>query len=269
MLGHDDLGGVLVGAVGVVLVVAVQEHHHIRVLLDRVVGDHTVGHEVVGADDGGVVCLGVAHRGDRHDLVPHHLGVGQLLQPFAVEHAGDPREPGAAGRPRARLGAQQVPPAVLLAQRRCQIPLGHARSRQLEHDRVADLGGNSVHVGIAPHTLECLQRLGDQLSPFTRKADPFQESALLVDPVHPEPVAGCRRTDVVDPTQHSEAQQESLELVDERPRARRGCDTHVRSPAQAGAREVADATEEFGQELTERRVRECADPRREPSLGYR
>ena len=97
MLGHDDLRRPLVRSTPELYNrTAVQEHHDVGVLLERVVGDQAVGHEVVRALDGGVEDRPFTERRDVDDAVPLDVRHRQIAQPRVAGHGGQ------AGHPLAR-----------------------------------------------------------------------------------------------------------------------------------------------------------------------
>src|SRR5919197_872837 len=92
VLGDDELGDPrLLGLLGVVVLVAVDEHDEVRVLLDRVVHDDVLGDEVVQPFDGEVEDLLLAGRSDRDDSVPVHVAVRQSAQRRRIDELGNSR----------------------------------------------------------------------------------------------------------------------------------------------------------------------------------
>jgi len=81
-------------------VFAVNEHHDVGILLDRIVDDDITGNEIMGTGNTNVVYLLDTKRCYAGDLVPVDIGLGQVGETLAFKGLGHRRE----ARPRNARG---------------------------------------------------------------------------------------------------------------------------------------------------------------------
>ena len=86
VLGHDEVGLALSGGVLLVGRLAVEQDHHVGILLEGVVHHDTIGDEVVRPEHGRVVHRFLTQRLDGHDGVPEAIRASEPGQTVVVEH---------------------------------------------------------------------------------------------------------------------------------------------------------------------------------------
>src|SRR5215210_6900755 len=88
VLADDDLGYALVVRVRVVVLVAVEEHHHVCVLLDsaRIVADYAVREPGSRARRGEVVDLLFPARNDLDQAIPEQIALDVQAQRVVLEY---------------------------------------------------------------------------------------------------------------------------------------------------------------------------------------
>src|SRR5690625_4432176 len=158
VLGHDDVGLTGTGVL-VVGVLAVQEHHHVGVLLEAVVHGDPVGNEVVVPGNRRIVNRLATFRSDRNNAIPQEVVDREHIELFTVEHLGDSRH---ASTRRGRL--EQGAPAVLGADCLLKLPVGGTTFGQDPADVGPDLKRQGVDVGVRLDVLDPGEELVGRLT---------------------------------------------------------------------------------------------------------
>src|SRR3954454_18291246 len=175
VLDQHDVG--LAGPRGLLLVhvLAVNHHHHVGVLLDRIVKRYSVRHEVVAAEHRGVVDLLLGAGLDRDSLVPQHVVDGLHLQVRVVEDLGAPPQPLAA-----RRGLPHGAAAECRAHGRGEGAVAHALLGKDVADPLPHLDGDRVDVRVAGLSADDLQQLLGRLAASAVDSDLAEEPPLVV-----------------------------------------------------------------------------------------